>query len=269
MRAGTRTPDDIKVKGQLGPRALRVLIRVQELVSERGTYDYVEVGSFLGRSLQSHLQDADCRRALSIDLRPDTTPDERGAMDIYQGITADDMIRGLAEVCSADDLAKLETVTDTSDVLRAMEPDQFDLAFIDGEHTHTAAFRDFLNVLGVIRENGVICFDDTTLVLTGIRNALTVLETRNVPHAVAYGRGGITVVALGSNAQAFIDALGEGMTMPEGRVERRTRRRMQEVALRDAKPRQITEIPEVREKAIAALRADGWHVAPVSTNEPA
>ncbi|NNE88650.1 MAG: class I SAM-dependent methyltransferase [Silicimonas sp.] len=269
MRAGTRTPEDIKVKGQLGPRALRVLIRVQELVSARGSYDYVEIGSFLGRSLQSHLQDADCRRALSIDLRPDTTPDERGAMDIYQGITADDMIAGLAELCSADDLIKLETVTDTSDILRDMEADQFDLAFIDGEHTHTAAFRDFLNVLGVIRPNGVICFDDTTLVLTGIRNALTVLETRGVPHAFAFGRGGITVVALGKEAQAFIDALGEGMTIPEGRIERRTRRRMQEVALREAKPHLIAEDPKVRDKAIAALRADGWVVEPASTNEPA
>ena len=267
MRAGTLTPDDFKVEGQLGSRAIRVLIRVQELVSARGSYDYVEIGSYLGRSLQPHLQDADCARALSIDLRPGTTPDERGALDTYAGITADDMVRGLSEVCSQSDLQKLETITDTSHALRAMEPNKFDLAFIDGEHTHTAAFYDFLNVLRVMRKEGVICFDDTTLVLTGIRNAFAVLEERGVAHASAFGRGGITVVALGPESQSFIDSLGPDLIMPEKRVERRARRRMSEVALREARPHMLTENAEVREKAISALRDDGWAIQRTSKNE--
>ena len=267
MRAGTFTIDDFKVHGQLGSRAIRVLIRVQEIVSARGPYDYVEVGSFMGRSLQPHIQDADCRRAVSIDLRPDVTPDERGALDDYEGITAEGMIEGLAEYCSHEELAKLETITDTSDALRAFEPEQFDLAFIDGEHTHVAAFRDFLNIFRVMRPNGVICFDDTTLVLTGIRNALTLLEERGVPHAMAFGRGEITVIALGEEAQAFIDALGPGLTRPDVRVERSARRRMSEVALRDARPHMLTEDKVVRRKIITALREDGWDVSRVEKDQ--
>ncbi|MEO9826548.1 MAG: class I SAM-dependent methyltransferase [Paracoccaceae bacterium] len=267
MRAGTFTVDDFKVYGQLGSRAIAVLIRVQELISARGPYQYVEVGSFMGRSLQPHIQDADCTRAVSIDLRPDVTPDERGALDDYEGISAEDMIKGLAEHCSADDLAKLETITDTSDALRRFEPEQFDLAFIDGEHTHVAAFRDFLNVFRVMRPNGVICFDDTTLVLAGIRNALTLLEERGVPHAMAFGRGEITVVALGEQSQALIDALGEDLTRPEARVERSARRRMSEVALRDARPHMLTEDKVVRRKIINAMREDGWTVSRVDSDQ--
>lgn len=260
MRAGTVTYDSFKMEGQLGSRAIRVLIRVQELVSARGPYDYVEVGSYLGRSLQPHLQDDDCKRAVSIDLRPDLTPDERGALDDYQDITADDMIAGLAQHCSPTDLAKLETITDTSDALRAFEPAQFDLAFIDGEHTHVAAFRDFLNVLRVMRPDGVICFDDTTLVLTGIRNALTVLDAHGIPHAMAWARGEITIIALGQGAQEFIDALEPDMHRPEARVERSARRRMSEAVLREARPNLLLDDKDLQKKVIRALRDDGWDV---------
>ena len=260
MRAGSITQENFKVEGQLGSRAIRVLIRVQELVSARGAYDYVEVGSYLGRSLQPHLQDEDCRRAVSIDLRPDLTPDERGALETYKGITAQDMIDGLAVYCTPDDLAKLETITDTSDALRAFESAQFDLAFIDGEHTHVAAFRHFMNVLRVMLPDGVICFDDTPLVLTGIRNAVTVLEDLGIPHAMAFGRGDITIIALGAQAQTFIESLDPDMTREPARVERSARRRASEVALREARPHMLTEDKVVREKIIQALKEDGWDV---------
>lgn len=260
------TPDDFVIKGQLGPRALRVLIRVQELVSARGAYSYVEIGSYLGRSLQSHLQDEDCARALSIDLRPDVTPDERGALGMYSGITADDMIEGLRRICSEGDLTKLEAATATSDILRGRD-ERFDLALIDGEHTNTAAFRDFLNVLGVMEPEGVICFDDTTLVYAGISNALAVLEERGIQHAYAFCKGGITVIALGPDAGAFIGGLDEGMILPEGRVARQTRHRMIEAALSEVAPRHLAGNAEAEARLIDTLNRLGYRIERVP--EPA
>lgn len=260
-RAGTLTFEDFKLHGQLGSRAIRVLIRLQELISARGAYNYLEIGSFMGRSLQPHVQDADCKRAVSIDLRPDVTPDERGSLDDYKGISAQDMIEGLAEYCTPEELAKLETITDTSDVLRDFEPEQFDLAFIDAEHTNVAAFRDFLNVLRVIRKDGVICFDDSSLVYSGLRNALAVLEDRGIPHAVGYGQGEVTIVALGESAQDFIDGFDPSLFIPAMRVKRRSILRMREAALRESSFEMMTGNRFVRRRLIMALRKDGWDVS--------
>lgn len=77
MRADTLTPDDFKVEGQLGSRAIRVLIRVQNLVAARGSYDYVAIVSYLGRALQSHFKELDCGSAPSFDFESGMTPDER------------------------------------------------------------------------------------------------------------------------------------------------------------------------------------------------
>lgn len=266
-RAGSLSFEDFKVHGQLGSRAIRVLIRVQELISARGPYEYLEIGSFMGRSLQPHVQDGDCKRAVSIDLRPDVTPDERGSLEDYEGITAQDMIDGLAEHCSSAELAKLETITDTSDVLRDFEPDQFDLAFIDAEHTNEAAFRDFLNVLRVIRKDGVICFDDTTLVMSGILNAKSVLEDRGIPYVLRCGLGGVTVVALGDKAQSFIDGFDPALFLAQERVQRRARRRMSTVALREASLDMMTADRAVRRRMVMALRKDGWDVSRIEENE--
>lgn len=259
---GTLTPEDFKMSGQLGSRALNVLIRVQELVSARGPYAYVEIGSYLGRSLQPHVQDAACTRAVSIDLRPDVVSDERGDLDMYKGITADDMVRGLSEVCSQEQLGKLEAVTANSDALRVREGETFDLAFIDGEHTNTAVFRDFLNVLRVLSGDGVICFEDTSLVLPGILNALAVLDDRGIAHAHVFGKGNITVVALGDGSQAFVDGLGEGLTMPEARAVRRAQRRMMDIALGSVKPHQVADHSTLMPGVVRHLRNDGWTIEP-------
>lgn len=253
---GSITPENIRISGQLGPRALRILLRAQEIVSARGSYRYLEIGSYLGRSLQAHLQDADCAQALSIDLRPDVARDERGSFDIYAGITAEDMRRELSQVCSEAEMAKLECVTGTSDVLRARPPyDRFDLAFIDGEHTNAAVFRDFLNVLGVMKDESVICFDDTTLVYASILNALTLLESRGQKHAVAYGKGNVTVLAIGAWADEVIGGFDRVLLLSGTRVAERARLRIAEVANADAP---VASFSSIRAGAAAkALRSDG------------
>ena len=45
--------------------------------SRRKTYTYLEIGSFLGGSLQPHLLDRSCERIYSIDKRCVVAPDDR------------------------------------------------------------------------------------------------------------------------------------------------------------------------------------------------
>src|ERR1044072_3278451 len=46
-------------------------------------YNYLEIGSYLGGSIQPHLLDEKCARIISIDKRPEKQPDERGANYTY------------------------------------------------------------------------------------------------------------------------------------------------------------------------------------------
>ena len=43
-----------------------------------GAYHYLEIGSYLGGSIQPHLLDRHCAKIYSIDKRPLNQPDERG-----------------------------------------------------------------------------------------------------------------------------------------------------------------------------------------------
>ena len=196
------TNKDFKIRGQLGFRAVQVLIKIQELVSETGAYNYVEVGSFRGRSLFPHVIDDDCKHALSIDLRPKITPDERTPVLDYHHVSAESMLATIASHCDPRCLEKVETLTaDCRQIGERKGTALFDLALIDGEHTHEAAFSDFLNLYGVMKEDCIICFDDTHIVYSGIMNALSFLEREGRPHKALFMKGCITVLLIGEYAE--------------------------------------------------------------------
>ena len=184
VRRHQLTNEDFKIPGQLGFRAVQVLIRIQELVSEKGDYNYVEIGSYKGRSLFPHVIDDDCKHALSIDLRPEFTPDERTPVDYYHHVSAESMLAAIGRHTDAANLAKVETLTaDSRDIHTRKGDALFDMALIDGEHTNEAAFSDFLNLYDVMKEDCVVCFDDTHIVFAGIANALRFLEREGRPHS--------------------------------------------------------------------------------------
>ena len=49
---------------------LAVQDAVREIVGPEGKYNYLEIGSYLGGSIQPHLIDQRCERIFSIDKRP-------------------------------------------------------------------------------------------------------------------------------------------------------------------------------------------------------
>jgi len=63
----------------------RSLLACQLAVRElRDPYIYLEIGSYIGGSIQPYLLDPRCKRIYSIDKRPAKQPDERGIDYIYE-----------------------------------------------------------------------------------------------------------------------------------------------------------------------------------------
>jgi Glycosyltransferase family 92 len=157
----------------------RSLLALHAVLAARGDFGYLEVGSYLGASLQSFIADPRCRTIVSVDRRDAVTPAGRDEVLEYPGNTTAAMLDRLAGVPGAD-LEKLVTFdagTEDLDpgVLSA------DLCFVDAEHTDAAVLRDARFCQRVIGDRGVIAFHQRTRVLDGIRQFL-----RRLSHYRAY-----------------------------------------------------------------------------------
>ncbi len=144
-----------------------------------GSFVYLEVGSYLGGSLQALVRDPACERIVSIDPRPELARDARGRDSRYAENTTANMIAGLAEIPGAD-TAKIESLETTTDALDHATVPRPHLCLIDGEHTDEAALTDARFCLGAIRESGAIVFHDPHIVYKAIRRFTDDLEQDGV-----------------------------------------------------------------------------------------
>lgn len=140
-------------------------------------YDYVEIGSFMGGSLTPFLFDSYCLSVLSIDDRGHAIKDERGINVDYTPITSQAMRDNLTK--HGVPTTKLTTYDYSIETLASVER-RYDLAFIDGEHTDLACFRDFLYVLPLLKSDAIVMFHDSSLVYKALQ-MIRVYATRNFP----------------------------------------------------------------------------------------
>jgi predicted O-methyltransferase YrrM len=167
---------------------LAIQFAVREL---HPNYNYLEIGSHIGGSIQPHLLDEKCAKIYSIDKRPQQQPDERGIDYVYQNNSTARMIEQLKKV-APDKLEKLSTIDGDTREIKTMEvADKIQLCFIDGEHTDTAVISDFKFCLDVLDENGVIVFHDAQITYNGIAECVKFLEgsgrkfrAYSLPHVV-------------------------------------------------------------------------------------
>lgn len=168
------------VKSQTKPEDKTSLLAVQALVrSERPGYRYLEVGSHLGGTLTPHLTDRRCSAAVSIDARPSSQPDIRARDYDYPDNSSARMIELIRESAPDADLRKLVVFdSDAADVRDVGA--SVDLVFIDGEHTVTAVFRDFLNTWRWAAPSAVVAFHDSNLIFDGLQNIEALLASQGV-----------------------------------------------------------------------------------------
>lgn len=163
-----------------------------------GSYCFLEIGSYLGGSLQPHLLDPRCRRILSIDNRPAEPPDSRGEGLGYPDNSTARMMANLREVDAAG-TAKIDCFeADARDLDPARFADRPDLCFIDGEHTERAVASDFRFCLRAAAPKAVIYFHDDWVIHPALSAILRGLRAEGRPHR-AFKLGGSTfAIALGT-----------------------------------------------------------------------
>ena len=153
-------------------------------------YNYLEIGSYLGGSIQPHLLDEQCRRIYSIDKRPGSQPDARGYDWVYRNNSTGRMLELLGQV--SENTGKITTIDgDTRSIDPSAIAGKIQLCFIDGEHTDESVMSDFMFCLRVLDDRGAILFHDAQITYNGIVACLRHLEERAVnfrayslPHVV-------------------------------------------------------------------------------------
>lgn len=168
-----------KIESQSTDDDKRSLLALQLATRElRPAYNYLEIGSYLGGSIQPHLLDTRCGRIFSIDKRPEKQPDARGVDYTYLNNSTARMLQNLAHVASTEKITAIDGST------REIDPSQIktkiDLCFIDGEHTDETVFSDFKFCLQVLAESGAIVFHDAMVTYNGIDKCLHHLDENGI-----------------------------------------------------------------------------------------
>lgn len=152
------------VPSQLSGNDVHTLISIMEFVSSQGAYQYLEIGSYLGASLQWHLTNNKCIKAVSIDKRSiDKISDERH-IDYAYNVSTQDMINTLAS--NGLPIDKLITIDGTVDDIP--HTDHYDLVFIDAEHTNSAVLYDGKKCISSMKGDSILMFHDDWIVYKGI-----------------------------------------------------------------------------------------------------
>ena len=153
---------------------LAIQLAVRELAPD---FNYLEIGSYIGGSIQPYLLDDQCAKIFSIDKRPSQQPDERGIDYVYQNNSTRRMLEQLEKI-APEKLPKLKTIDgETCDLQTSEITEKIQLCFIDGEHTDKAVMSDFRFCLDVLDANGAIAFHDAQITYNGIADCIKFLES--------------------------------------------------------------------------------------------
>lgn len=157
------------VETQSTAKDRRSWLAVQRAVRDaRASFVYLEIGSYLGGSLQQYLQDPKCRRIYSIDNR---TRDDR-----HGGNSEPAMLENLRRVAPAEMHKLVCFGTDAASVPDGGIAEPPDICFIDGRHTDEAVLGDFAFCLRVCARDAVVVFHDAGVTRSGIRGCLRLLR---------------------------------------------------------------------------------------------
>lgn len=259
------------------------LLRLHKLVSTSvKRFNYLEIGSDRGGSLVPLLADPNCAKIVSIDLRPELQPDERGTSFPYPVDGEVLMMKNLRERFSEIHLARMQTFKlDIRDVDAASLP-KIDLALIDGEHTDVACFSDADRVLDFVKKDAVIIFHDSNLISDAIQNFERMLTRLKIEHSTVFLPDVVAAIGLGKFASKIQSELGtisaprapffaqaqlhrwiavSNSMRDRGFIQDNAADKEREIAeLRDQKDTLVTQIEDAKRTADQLRKSTSWKI---------
>jgi hypothetical protein len=156
------------------------LLKTIDLTKEiNGDFSFLEIGSFFGGTLAPFLSEESCIDIFSVDDRQKYVPDERGCSLNFSDVTTRTMIDTLHSCGLSTN--KLRTHDGSIESVPS-DSGSFDICFIDGEHTDTACFRDFIWILPFMKKNSIITFHDSSLIFKSLGIIMEYMKHSKIEH---------------------------------------------------------------------------------------
>jgi predicted O-methyltransferase YrrM len=179
------------IHSQTLPNEKEALLLLQSLHHKKSEYVYLEIGSFIGGTLQPHLLDQKCKKIYSIDKRVSQSNQKNNTVEFML-----DSLKSIQE-----DISKIKTFEcDTRDVPIRSISEKADLVFIDGWHSDEAVYSDFRASLKLCKQNAAIVFHDTYWIFNGILKIYKYLRENNLKFHKFLVGGSVSIILLQDNA---------------------------------------------------------------------
>ena len=118
------------------------------------------------------------------------------------------MVAELSARIPAESIRKLVTFDcDASELGTRKLSEKVDIVLIDGEHTNRAAFRDFVSILPLVKNDAIIVFHDAQLIHDAIANIETMLHFLGKSFYGCFALDNVYAMGLGSRAELVKETL--------------------------------------------------------------
>jgi hypothetical protein len=118
------------------------------------------------------------------------------------------MVSELSARIPAESIRKLITFDcDASELGTQKLTEKVDLVLIDGEHTNRAAFRDFVSILPLVKDDSVVVFHDAQLIHDAIANIEAMMQFVGKNFYGCFALDNVYAMGLGRRAELVEETL--------------------------------------------------------------
>lgn len=169
-----------QIHTQTSPGERRSLLAIQRTTARKhDKFSYLEIGSYLGGTIQPYFLDDRCYYIYSIDPRPVKVVDDRSQGYIDYDNNSSQRMLDLLKNMSTNNINKIECIElNSSDIDPTQIVHRPEIVFIDGEHTDEAALADFFFCEKVISDTGTIIFHDFSIIYQAVIDACKYLNEK-------------------------------------------------------------------------------------------
>jgi hypothetical protein len=132
----------------------------ENIVSQFNSINYLEIGSFEGRSTVFISEQKNMKSVMAVDTFKGSDEYDKDGMAKHNHISFDVVYENFKMNLKLVNKKDINFLKDTSDNFFTNNKSQFNLIYIDGSHHYDNVKKDFINAYSCIEKNGIMIFDD-------------------------------------------------------------------------------------------------------------
>ena len=132
----------------------------ENIVSQFNSINYLEIGSFEGRSTVFISELKNIKSVMAVDTFEGSDEYDKNGMVKHNHVSFEVVYENFKTNLKLVNKKDINFLKDTSDNFFTNNKSQFNLIYIDGSHHYDNVKKDFINAYNCTEKNGIMIFDD-------------------------------------------------------------------------------------------------------------